>query len=438
MSSSPKQPSNEDARPEAATNDAPPPRRSRRWLIRIVVIIAVVAVATVGLQFWQERALGEAKAALERGDAKYAYFLLDKFLEKHPGHHLAMALQARTLVSLGAPDEAIALFDKVGAADVEDMHAWARALMIKNQWSHAVPLLTRVLDVDPNDMDALYELTACQVRLGKFDEALVNAEKLAANPEQAARGYVFVAAILGDMQNYDKASKAFLEVLKREPAAENLQVTPDDFYLQYGRTIMRLGKPAEALDPLKRSVAIREVPEAFVLLGDAAMQLGEPQNAALAWRKAIQLEPLNREARVALANLALQNNQGEEALKWLKPFEGAPDVPASTAYLFQRTYTLLKNEDETKKWQTITDDLRRVEELNHLIDVLLLENPDSFWARVARAHRFAESGNWNEAEFMMKRLLEEAPAEPFIIELADAVFRRAELPPIEKLPVERF
>jgi tetratricopeptide (TPR) repeat protein len=438
MRSSSKQPRNEAAQPGAEISAVPPPRRAKRLLVRIAMIIAVVAVATVGLNLWQERTLGQASAALERGDAKYAHFLLEKFLQKHPGHQPAMALQARTFVALGAPDEAIALFDQVGAANVDDVHAWARALMIKSQWTHAVPLLKRVLDVDPKDADALYELTACQVRLGKFDEALVNAEKLTENPEQAARGYVFVAAILGDMGNHDKASKAFLEVLKREPAAKNLQVTPDDLYLQQGRTFMLLGKPAEALDPLKRSVAIHEAPEAFVLLGDAAMQLGEPRNAALAWQKAIELDPLNREARVALANIALQSGQGEEALKWLKPLEAVPGMPASAAYLFQRTYTLLKNEDEIKKWQAITAKQRRIEELNNDIDVLLLENPEAFWARVARAHRFAERGNWSEAEVLLKRLLKEAPAETFVIELADAVFRRAELPSIEKLPVEHF
>ena len=438
MDSASNRKSNEDAEPDPAASIPPPKKKIRRWLARIAMITTVIAVVTVALHLWQERGLTQASAALKRGDAKYAHFLLEGFLNKHPSHHRAMALKAHTLVALGLPDEAIALFDQVGAADVEDVHAWARALMMKSQWSHAMPLLNRVLEFDPDEPDALYEAAACQVRLGRFADALVNAEKLSENPAQAARGYVFVGTILGDLGNYDKAAKAFAEVLKREPNAENLQVEPDEFFLQYGSTFLRLGKPDEAVEQLKRSVAVRENPDAFVLLGNAAMQFGKPKNAAQAWEKAIQLQLLNREAREGLANVALQNGQGVEALKWLKPLEQFPDLTASTGYLFQRTHTLLKNEDEMKKWQEITDRQRRIEELNADINVLFLESPDSLLARMVRAHRFAEGGNWSEAEVLLKRLLKEAPAEPFVIELADAVFRRVKLPSIEKLPIKHF
>ena len=73
----------------------------------------------------------------------------------------------------------------------------------------------------------------------------MSAEKLAENPEQAARAYVFIATIQGDLGNQAAAADAFAEVLKREPAAENLQVSPSDFFLQYGKTFLRLGKPTE-------------------------------------------------------------------------------------------------------------------------------------------------------------------------------------------------
>ncbi|HJN08417.1 MAG TPA: tetratricopeptide repeat protein [Pirellulaceae bacterium] len=438
MNSASNHKSNENAEPDPPANVPPAKKRIRRLLVRIAVIVTVVVFVTVALHLWQERVLGEASAALERGDAKYAHYLLEGFLNRHPGHQRAMALQAHTFVALGLPDKAIVLFDQIGAADVEDVHAWGRALMMKSQWSRALPLLNRVLDVEPDEPDALYETAACQVRLGRLADALVNAEKLAENPAQAARGYVFVGTILGDLGNHDKAAETFAEVLKHEPTAENLQVTRDEFFLQYGRTFLFLGKPDEAVERLKRSVAIRETPDAFVLLGDAALQLGESEKAAQAWKKAIQLQPLNEKAREGLANIALQNGQPDEALKWLKPLEQFSDVPYSTGYLFERTHTQLKNEDEIKKWREITAKQRRIEELNNDINVLFLESPDSFWARVIRAHRFAAAGNWSEAELLLKRLLKEAPAETFVIELADAVFRRTKLPSIEKLPIDHF
>jgi tetratricopeptide (TPR) repeat protein len=435
-------PSNPDSRegtdPQADTDGGSLGKTKRPLLFLLGVATVVAVIATIGLLAWQDSGLRQAKVAFENGDAKYAHFLLNRFLEKHPEHQKAMAMQAQTLVALGSPDEAIALFDQVGAATEEDVHAWARALMMKGQWSHALPLLKQVLAFNPHEPDALYEAAACQVRLGQLSEALTNAEQLTKIPDQAARGYVFVGTILGDLGNHEQAAAAFSEVLKLEPNADNLQVTPDEFFLQYGRTFQQLGKPAESLAPLKQSAAVRQTPEALILLGNAALQLGKPGNAAQAWERAVRLDPTAGEAREGLANLALQNGQGDVALKWLQPLENDPVLLSSTAYMFQRAYTLLKDDVSTRKWQEITAKKRRAEEIRRDLNNLMKDSPDTFWARAARAHRFAERGNWTEAEVLLKRLLKEGPDETFIIELADAVFRRAELPPIEKIPIEHF
>jgi hypothetical protein len=55
-----------------------------------------------------------------------------------------------------------------------------------------------------------------------------------------------------------------------------------------------------------------------------------------------------------------------------------------------------------------------------------------------RAYRFAEQGNWIEAEALTEDVLREAPQESFVQELAVAVQRRGELPALEKLPVKLF
>ena len=429
---------NRSAAPDAPLAPAKSGRRVRRLLRRIVAAAVVAAVIVAGYVWWQERALAKAAAALESGDARYATYLATSFLQRHPKNSRALAIQARGLVAMGHPDEAIVIFDRIGAATAEDMRACARAYIMREEWTSGLRLLTRVLQLSPDDADALYELSSCQIRLGMYEEALENAQRFAETSGQSARGHLLVGSIYGYLRNNHEASKALQRVLQEEPDGENLQLPAWDVFLRYGRVLMALGKPQEALEPLKQSVARRQTGEAFVLLGEAASQLGHTDNAIAAWRKAVEVEPENLAARTALANASLVAGEGEQALEWLKPFEQKEELPSSITYLFQRTHTLLGNAEEAAAWRERSEDLRRREQLLSSIDSAMNSDPSAFWSRAARAHRFAAEGNWNQAELIVSGLIEEAPGEPFIIELSDAVRRRGKLPDLTRIPIVRY
>ena len=411
---------------------------TRLWALRLgVAAIAATSVAS-GFVWWRDRPLREARGALERGEADYAMFRVTEFLDRRSRDARALAIRARALVALGRPADALALFDLVGAASADELHAWAQAYLMLEQWSRALPLLRRVRQMDGQNADALYELASCQVRMGLFDEALDAARSYASLPGHEARGQVFLASVYGDRDNFQEAIAAFEKALRYEKDAENLQVTPDEFFLQYGKILLRAGKPRESITPLARSVAARETAEALVELGNAASQLGQPEKAEQAWKRAVEVAPGNRDAREALANLSLQRNDAKAALEWLRPLEKTSLTRSSTAYLWQRTQTILGDTAEAAKWQKLADDLRRRETLMSTVEHTLIMSPRSFWAAVIRAHRFAEAGNWREAESLLGLLIDEAPREPFVVELAQAVANRTELPSLEKLPVKEY
>jgi tetratricopeptide (TPR) repeat protein len=390
-----------------------------------------------GIAWWRDRPLAAAEESLEAGDPKYAYYLLTKFLDRHPHHQRATALQARVHVALGDPDTAIALFEQSGVATVEDHRAWAHAFLMTEQWSLAIPLLERVVQREPANADAWYELTACRVRLGMFDQALESAQHFAGLPGQEARGHMFMGAILRDLGKGAEAATAYQKALQYDPQAENLQTPAADFFLQYGQTLLALGKPEASLEPLKRSAAARESPEVLLELGNAAMQLQRLEDAISAWKRVLVLDEQHVEAREALARAALQQGQAQEALELLSKL-AEKDATVESAYLRQRAYSLLGEHEQALHWQEIAADLRKKQEIAAEIDNLLHDSPQSFWARVARAHRFAEQGNWRQAELLVAMLVQEAPAEPFIIELASAVHRRRDLPPLESLPITHY
>ncbi len=424
---------------DGAESSPPPPRARGRWLKRACLVGVALVLLLLGMVWWQERELSRAAQALEQGETRYAMYLVGKFLGRNPSNSRALAIQARGLLELGYPDETIQIFDTIGAASREDMHALARAYMLRGEWSSAERLLVRVLQLTPDEPNTLYELASCQIRLGRFQQALTNAQKFATLPDQAARGQVMIGSIHGDMGNDREAADAFAQVLQEDPQAENVQITPAEFYLRYGRVLLRLGKPAEALEPLKRSVADGPSGTAFTLLGDAASQLGRSEDAALAWREAIKLEPVSFSARTSLANLALLSGDGKGAIEWLEPITGEENLPSRTTYLLQRAYTLLGDAEAADRWREKTAELRREEQHLSMLEEALVSQPGSFWARAVRAHRFANEGNWLQADLLVTQLVEEAPGEPFVIELADGIRRRSgKLPSLMRVPVTRF
>lgn len=421
---------------------APSPPTAKRWrrVLRLATLLlgCMVALAIVlGVLWTRDRGLREAEAALRRDEPKYALYLVTKSLDRQPDQNRALALKARVLVALGRPAEAISLFDRVGVASAEDVHACARALLMQERWSLALPLLARAVQMKPDDSDALYELTACRVRLGMFDEALESARQFAELPGNQARGYLFVGTIHNDLGNFAKAADSFAQVLQVAPDAEGLQVTADEFLRQYGQILLSLGQPGEARQMLERSIELGATSDAHRLLGDAMLQLGQSPEAVRCWTDALETDQDNLEARQALANAALQAGAADKALRWLRPLGNRPDVRASTAYLFQRAYTVLKHEDAAV-WQKKAVALRERERFNAAIQSVLRDQPQSFWARVIRTHHFASAGNWQQAEVMVAALGRTAPNEAFVADLADAIRRRGPPPPLERLPLKQY
>lgn len=414
-------------------------RRFRmRWLILCLIVLAAAAGAAGLVLYWQEGELREAQRELHSGDPERALALVTYFLDSHPEHGRALALKARALTAIGRAGEAIELYEKVGAASAEDVHAWARAYLMRQSWSRALPLLTQATVMQPDNAEAWYELTSCRLRLGLLLEALDSARRLSELPNQRVRGLVMVAAIQNDVGNPQESLKAYQQAIAACPDGKGLQIPPEELFLQYGTALVNHGKGQEAVHWLKQSLVTRPTPDACFYLGNAFSQAGNQDGAVEAWQKAVELDPRGFDAREALANAALQKRDVEAALKWLAPLEQLAQQRYKTAYLFLRVHTLRKDEAAVQQWKKKADELRQREQRLGVIDQLIARSPHSFWANVARAHRFASRGNWQQAEDMLNELAREAPQDKFVQELAAAVRQRGTLPPLERLPVRQF
>ena len=399
-----------------------------RFLSQLAVALLMAGAAVWVYLALVERPVTQAERALSLGNPKRSISLVDYYLASHPGDARALAIKARALVELQRPAEAIPIFDEIGAATVAELRALARAFLLQEQWSRAQPVLEHILRLKPNDPDALHELTASRVRMGLLDESLETAKSLANVPGQQARGLVLQAAITNDLGDQQQAIALYRSVLELDPDARNLQLPPEEVFLQFGSVLLNAGKPEEAIEMLERTMALRPTPTALIGIGNACSQLNQRTRAVEAWKSAVELDPRSRAAREALAKSALQDNDFAAAKTWLLPIQNNPDIRSSTAFLLQRVLTLAGDKEEGDKWAARAEKLRQREQTESILDELLLRSPRSFWSNVVRAHQFAQLGNWNQAADMLQELKK----------LDEAVRQRGTLPSLDELPIKKF
>jgi tetratricopeptide (TPR) repeat protein len=419
---------------------APPaPTPNRRGLaLKILLIVAVAAGGALGILWWQDRELREARSALAAKDAEQALRLTEAYLEKHPDSASAMALKARTLVALDEqPEEAIRLFDRVGVADLDEMYAYAQAHLKVQQWSVALPYLVEVTDKRSNDAEALHALTLCRIQLGMLVEALQSAELATRCEGHEAKGHVLMATTYRKLNDPVSAAAEYGRVLNFEPEAANLQLTPAEFTYEFGRTLLDAGDAAKAAPQLVRSVELGPTAPAYAALGEAYSILRQTPRAVAAWKEALKLDPLEDTARQGLAAVALRDNDARQALEWLKPLETQGRGLSNTALLLATAYEAIKDEPAAATWRQRAAAISAREKHASEVQRLMLEDPGSTWARAARAHTFAAAGNWKQAEAMLDGLPEkpQGDVKKYVDMLAEAIRNKTPLPPLEKVSI---
>jgi tetratricopeptide (TPR) repeat protein len=408
-------------------------RRFPIWLAAVLLL----AGSLWGIPWWNERPLRQAESLLNNNDPEAAFKVVEAFLKTDSANSRAVALKARALVGLGQAAEALRLIERVGAASVEEMRAYADASLILQKWSQALPVLEYLNQQTPGDSDLLHELSACRAKLGLYEKAVAAAEEFAALDGNAARGYMLIGMLERDRGNNQKCCDAWKRVLAERPDADGLQVPPEEFFLEYGKAMMLSGLTAEAAPMLLKSLAIKPQADAYSFLGKSLSQQGKRTEAEQAWTKALELSASIRLAREGLAELAMQKREFAQAAAWLKPLEDQADLKSTTGFLLHRIATLLNDTEKAQYWKERTEQLRRQEEVRVNMEQVIVNSPDSLWARVFQAYHLAEQNNPDQAKTVLFPFVKE-DAHPFILSLWMSLQNGAALPSLDQVPLESF
>ena len=207
----------------------------------------------------------------------------------------AEGLKAQILADAGKEKEALA-----SVRDLQQRHARNETLLLLEvrllarlkAMDEALARARQAVEIVPESSELAFTLGSLLDSLGKRDEAMkVMQGIIASHPEHyQALNYVgYSLAVQG------KDLEHALELLQRAD-----RLAPDQFFIvdSLAWALFRLGRTEEALQTIRRAVALVPSPEAEILehYGDIAAAAGQKEEARKAYEQALKLKPANADS----------------------------------------------------------------------------------------------------------------------------------------------
>jgi tetratricopeptide (TPR) repeat protein len=234
----------------------------------------------------------------------------------------AMAQQAPLPAGSHDPDEPAAspsAPSSAKAAGIAPTLAAAEDKIESHDFNGARPSLVGYLQQHPSDARALFDLGFVEDSSGQQDAAERDyAKAIAADPKQfeshAALGLLYAQTSRSDKALAELQAASQLEPANHDEAAK----------AQVWRSLAQLqlsSDPAAAKQSLLKALELApgsETPADLVLTGQIAEANGDPEDAAVAYRRALSAEPGSAGASSGLAHLLLKEKKAQEAESLLR------------------------------------------------------------------------------------------------------------------------
>ncbi|MCK9380187.1 MAG: tetratricopeptide repeat protein [Sulfuritalea sp.] len=199
---------------------------------------------------------------------------------------------AQVLLRQGKLDEAR---ERLAAARAEEpgdsrlVVAEAQLLRDAGRHADAFAFLAKMLEVQPDDPEILYETALTGEKLGYVDVMERHLRRLMVLKPDSAQAYNALGYSLADRNlRLDEAAQLIDKALS---------LTPDDPFIldSKGWLLFRQGKLAAALEILQKAYAQKPDAEIAAHIGEVLWALGRPDEALAVWREAAKAHPTNEE-----------------------------------------------------------------------------------------------------------------------------------------------
>ncbi len=227
------------------------------------------------------------------GDHAGALALLRAALTEEPSDVEARALQARVLERSGAPERAVATLEEALARGGNPglYEALADTHQRQGRPAQAVALLRDAVARHPKEASLRYALASALQGQGDVEGALSWMRSVLERDPDHAAALNFIGYLLAERgRNLDEAERLVRRALELRPDTGS-------FLDSLGWILFQRGDYPRAVEVLEKAAALEpEEPVILEHLGDAYHRLSRPEEAARAWRGALEVLARSPEA----------------------------------------------------------------------------------------------------------------------------------------------
>ncbi len=262
--------------------------------MRLVALLLAVSAACAQSSS-PEQLFREAVAAQQRGDDAVAVGKYQELLKHYPNSVEVRANLGAALVKLERYDEAIAQYrEALAAKDNPDLRLnLALAYYKKGAWRDATVQLNKLRAAQPGDARVATLLADCYSHLGQNEQAIAVLKPVeAAHPDELA-----IAWLLGSALIRAGHRREGLDRVDRVAREGN---NPEAFLLA-GQTALKMNEFERARDYADAAARLNpRLAGLDTLRGTVLSYLGDTKGAAAALRKAVEADPKDFDAQLAL------------------------------------------------------------------------------------------------------------------------------------------
>ncbi|HSD50490.1 MAG TPA: tetratricopeptide repeat protein [Candidatus Methylomirabilis sp.] len=347
---------------------APGPAGIRILVVRTEIEVReAIASVRAGVRF--ERLVRERSIGPERDRGGYLGRVDPASLP--PAARAALDKTKRGMLSpVFSTDEGFAIFQVLTLQEEEELEARAKSapeaqdlfkrgteLGKVGDLDRAAPLLQQATALDPDLVDAHFNLAIVERRRGRMDAAIASMRRVIELRPEDFEAHMRLGSWLAAQGSHAEATRVFeraaaLQMDSREAwlrlaqsyeAAGRLKaavgayrrvvglLSQDDPALSAAlfRVAMLAGDGPVAVEAARKLLASRPGHEGFIALGEALLLNGEADAAILEYQKAVALAPASPAAQVGLGSAYARLGRGEAAAeRFLRAVELEPGNPA--------------------------------------------------------------------------------------------------------------
>jgi len=142
----------------------------------------------------------------------------------------------------------------------------------------------RAIELEPTNEDAYLGLALAFEHQGAINKAEEAYQRAISSHPNSPVSYNSLGTFYLRRKEYEKALRIFQKVIEQAPEGYGA-------YVNLGATLSNMGRYAESIEPLKKSIVIRPSYAAYINLGTTYFGLNQFGDAATAYEQAIKLNP---------------------------------------------------------------------------------------------------------------------------------------------------